>query len=168
MKDKCEGIPKGVQIIDMPNSIVHSDLSKTVYKVLQHTGANEVAPRPQQKMLPYNSKISRRKDFQQVIRVRKDLKYLSRADLDFPEGICLFINHSLCLYYRDFGTNVENYGSMSNIKNGWWLHQKYYLSSFIWQFLKNICAMVLPTTSNFFIVSLEKIGVILQCSTTWH
>ena len=118
MLDKCEGIPKGVQMIDMPNSFVHSDLSKTVCKVLQHTGANEVAPRPQQKMLPYNSKISRRKDFQQVIRGRKDLKYLSRADLDFPEGICLFINHSLCLYYRDFRTNVENYGSMSNIKNG--------------------------------------------------
>ena len=77
MLEKCEGIPKGVQIIDMPNSVVHSDLSKTVCEVLQHTGANQVTPRPQQKKLPYNSEISRRKDFQQVIRVRKGLKYLN-------------------------------------------------------------------------------------------
>ena len=33
----------------MPNSIVHSDLSKTVCKVLQRIGANRIVPRPQQK-----------------------------------------------------------------------------------------------------------------------
>ena len=49
MLEKCEGIPEGVQIIDIPNSIVHSDLSKTVCKVLQHIGANRTVPRPQQK-----------------------------------------------------------------------------------------------------------------------
>ena len=150
MLEKCEGIPKGVQIIDMPNSILHSDLSKTVCKVLQHTGANQGVPRPQQKKLPYNSEISRTKDFQQVIRVRKDLKYLNRADLDFPEGIRPFINYSLCLYYRDFGTNVKNDGSMNKIKNSWWLHQKYYQSSFTWLFLKNIGAMVLPNNFQLF------------------
>ena len=32
--------PESAQIIDIPNSIVHSDLSKTVWKVLQHIRAN--------------------------------------------------------------------------------------------------------------------------------
>ena len=70
--EKCEGVSEGVQIIDIPNSIVQSDFSKTVCKVLQHIGANPTVPRPQQKKLSYNSKTSRRKDFQQVIRVKKD------------------------------------------------------------------------------------------------
>ena len=33
----------------MPNSIVHSDLSKTVCKVLEHIGANRIVPQPQPK-----------------------------------------------------------------------------------------------------------------------
>ena len=57
-----------------------------------------------QKKLLYNIKTSTRKDFEQAIRVKKDQKYLNRTDLDFPEGTCLFINHSLCLYYRNFET----------------------------------------------------------------
>ena len=72
MLEKYEEIPKGVQIVDMPNSIVHSGLSKTVCKVLQHIGANRIVPGPQQKKLSYNSETSTRKGFEQVIRVKKD------------------------------------------------------------------------------------------------
>ena len=72
MLEKYEEISKGVQIIDRPNSIVHSGLSKTVCKVLQHIGANRIVPRPEQKNLSYNSEASTRKDFEQVIRVKKD------------------------------------------------------------------------------------------------
>ena len=74
MLEKCEGIPKGVQIIDMPNAIVHSDFSKTVSKVLQHIGTNRIVPRPQQKKLSYNSETSRRKDFEQVRKGQEGLK----------------------------------------------------------------------------------------------
>ena len=35
-----------------------------------------------------------------MIRVKKDLKDLNPADLDFPEETRLFINDSLCLYYK--------------------------------------------------------------------
>ena len=35
-----------------------------------------------------------------MIRVKKDLKDLNPVDLDFPEGTQLFINDSLCPYYR--------------------------------------------------------------------
>ena len=76
MLEKCTVIPKGVQVIDMPSSVVHSELSKTVCKVLQHTGANRIVPPPQEKNRSYNSEISRKKDFEQVIRDKKNLKYL--------------------------------------------------------------------------------------------
>ena len=74
MLKKYEGIPKGVQIIDMPNVIVHSDFSKTVSKVLQHIGTNQIVPRLQQKKLSYNSETSRRKDFEQVRKGQEGLK----------------------------------------------------------------------------------------------
>ena len=111
MLEKCAVIPNGVQIIDMPKSMVHIDLSRTVCKVLQYM-------RYMQKKQSYNSEISRKRDFEQVIRVKKDLKYLSPTDLDFPEETWLFINQSLCPYYRDCGRNVKNYGSIKKIKNG--------------------------------------------------
>ena len=74
MLEKCEGIPKGGQIIDMPNAIVHSDFSKTVRKVLQDIGTNRIVPRPQQKTLSYNSETSRKKDFEQVRKGQEGLK----------------------------------------------------------------------------------------------
>ena len=71
-----------------------------------------------QKKQSYNSEISRKRDFEQVIRVKKDLKYLNPTGLDFPEETWLFINQSLCPYYRDSGRNVKNYGSIKKKKNG--------------------------------------------------
>ena len=111
MLEKCAVIPNGIQIIDMPNSIVHIDLSRTVCNVLQYM-------RYMQKKQSYNSEITRKRDFEQVARVKKDLKYLNPTDLVFPEETWLFINHSLCPCYRDCGTNVKNYGSTKKIKNG--------------------------------------------------
>ena len=35
-----------------------------------------------------------------MIRIKKDLKDLNTTDLDFPEGTQLFINSTLCPYYR--------------------------------------------------------------------
>ena len=43
-----------------------------------------------------DSDISRRKDCQQIMRVKKELKDLNPTHLDFPEGTQLFINDSLC------------------------------------------------------------------------
>ena len=37
---------------------------------------------------------------EQVMRVKKDLKDLNPNNLDFPEGTRLFINDTLCPYYR--------------------------------------------------------------------
>ena len=45
-------------------------------------------------------KLSDRKDSLQVLRVKKDLKSLDPTELDFPEGTRIFINESVCVYYR--------------------------------------------------------------------
>ena len=72
MLEKCDVIPKSLQIIDMPNSIAHSDFSKMVSKVLQHIDQIESCHDLNKKKLSYNSETSTRKDFEQVIRVKKD------------------------------------------------------------------------------------------------
>ena len=60
----------------------------------------QVVPPSQQKKRSDDSEISRTKDSEQVIKVKKDLKDLNPTDSDFPEGTRLFINDNLCHNYR--------------------------------------------------------------------
>ena len=45
-------------------------------------------------------KFSNRKDCLQILRVKKNLKELDPTELDFEEGTKIFVNESLCPYYR--------------------------------------------------------------------
>ena len=45
-------------------------------------------------------KFSRRKLCQKVLREKKELKNVDPSEFDFPEGTAIFINESLCFYYR--------------------------------------------------------------------
>ena len=45
-------------------------------------------------------KFSKRKVCQQVLRVKEELKNIDPSELDFPEGTAIFINESLCSYYK--------------------------------------------------------------------
>ena len=68
---------------------------------MQHIGPDICWEKPsQQKKQSGDGENTRRKDYEQVIRVKKDLKDLNPTDLDFPVGIRLFTNDTLCPYYR--------------------------------------------------------------------
>ena len=41
-------------------------------------------------------KFSKRKDCQQVMKIKKDLKNMSFTDIDLPTGTKIYINESLC------------------------------------------------------------------------
>ena len=45
-------------------------------------------------------KFSRRKECQHLIRIKKGLKDLHPTNLRFPQGTKVYINDSLCQYYR--------------------------------------------------------------------
>ena len=92
---------KSVEIWGMSNWIVDDALEKTVYKGLQHIGTDicEEKPSQQKKQSDY-SENTRRKDYEQLTRIKKDLKDLNTIDLDFPEVTRLFINDTRCPYYR--------------------------------------------------------------------
>ena len=80
--------PEG-RVIGMSNSVLQSVLEKTVCKVVQHIGADickeklESYHRLNKKRQSESSEISRRKDCEQVMKIKNDLKDLSPSDLGF-------------------------------------------------------------------------------------
>ena len=93
---------ESAEIISMSNSILHSALEKTVSKfcnilelIFMRRNSNRTTTSTK-KRRSGDSEISRRKDCQQIMRVKKELKDLNPTHLDFPEGTQLFINDSLC------------------------------------------------------------------------
>ena len=104
MLEKCEGILKSPQIIDMPNAIVHSDLSKMVCKVLQHIWANRIVPRPQQKKAIIHSVTSGRKDFEKVRKGQEELKiFKSNWSRYLGRDMSIHKSQLVSKRYRDFG-----------------------------------------------------------------
>ena len=60
-------------------------------------------------------KFSRRKDSQHVLRVKKDLRNLNLEDLGFHEENEIYINGSLCQYYRMLWFKSKKLHSMGRI-----------------------------------------------------
>ena len=60
-------------------------------------------------------KFSRRKDCQHVCNVKKDLKKLTLVDLELPGNSKLFINRSLCPYYKMLWSKSKKLHSLSKI-----------------------------------------------------
>ena len=58
-----------------------------------------------------------RKDCKQIFKVKKDLKDVNMDDLDLPRGTKIYINQSLCPYYRILWSKakkLQNIGSINN------------------------------------------------------
>ena len=65
-------------------------------------------------------KFTRRKDCKQIFKVKKDLRNLDMEDLDLPRGTKIYINQSLCSYYRILWSKVkklQNIGSIDHFYN---------------------------------------------------
>ena len=60
-------------------------------------------------------KLSDRKDSLQVLRIKKDLKSLEPTELDFPEGTRIFINESVCAYYRGLWNKCKKLKGMGKL-----------------------------------------------------
>ena len=60
-------------------------------------------------------KFVNRRDCLQILRVKKELKSLDPTDLDFPENTKIFINESLCPYYRGTWNKCKKLGAIQKI-----------------------------------------------------
>ena len=100
-------------VIDgIPNSIGNSVLEETVRGVFRKAGV-EIDERYIQTYYRLKEKeksivkFVNRKDCLQILRLKKELKFLDPRELDFPENTKIFINESLCPYYRGIWNKCE-------------------------------------------------------------
>ena len=94
-----------VEVIGIPSSIRDQDLEGKMRNIFEEISAN-IDERDMQACHRYREKdrailkFVNRKDFKNILRVKKNLKHLDPSKLPFSEGTKIFINESLCPYYR--------------------------------------------------------------------
>ena len=62
-------------------------------------------------------KFTRWKDCKQVLQFKKDLTDFTADDLDLPRGTKIFVNQSLCPYYRILWLKTKSSQSMGKINS---------------------------------------------------
>ena len=119
-----------LEIIGIPKSIGNSVLEETVRRVFGKIGV-EINERDVQACHRLKEKektivkFVNRKDCLQILRVKKELKSLDPTELDFPENTKIFINESLCPYYRGIWSICKKLRAIQKI------HQFYTISGLI-------------------------------------
>ena len=98
---RCEWM----KVIGIPKTAESKDLEHTICKVFNSIGFDIEEDRTEACHWLTKSdrtivKFSRRKDCQYLMPVKKGLKDLNPTNLNFPEGTKIYVNDSLCLYYR--------------------------------------------------------------------
>ena len=94
-----------VEAIGIPKTVKSKDLEHTVCKVFNSIGFDIGEDRIEACHRLTKSdrtivKFSRRKECQHLIRIKKGLKDLHPTNQRFPQGTKVYINDSLCQYYR--------------------------------------------------------------------
>ena len=95
-----------VYVVGLPSSIEDKELELTVCRMFQHIGVDitgeriEACHHLKKQSVRTIVKFSRRKDCEHVMRKKSELRKLKPSDLGLPNGTKLYINESVCSYYR--------------------------------------------------------------------
>ena len=105
------GIPTSI-----PNDLLEANVSKVFGNLGVHVEGKDIRAchrlKDDDKAIV---KFSNRKDSLQILRVKKDFKSLDPTKLDFPEGTKIFINESLCVYYRGLWNKCKKLKGMGKL-----------------------------------------------------
>ena len=119
-----------LEIVGIPGSIDNSVLEEIVHGIFGKIGV-QVDEQDIQVCHCWKEKertivkFANRKDCLQILRVKKDLKSLDPKELDFPESTKIYINESLCPYYRGIWNKCKKLRTTQKI------HQFYTISGLI-------------------------------------
>ena len=110
-----------LEISGIPAEVGDKDIEKKVLEVLDAIGAPvntdlvEDCHRIPSKGSPKKVilKLSRRKDSRRVLLNKKKLKQLKPESLNLPASVKIYINESLCPYYKKLWKNARNCGMPS-------------------------------------------------------
>ena len=95
-----------LEIVGIPSNVSHQNLENKVIEVFSKVGCIitneniEARHRINQNSDRTIVKLSRRKDCLQMLSVKKDLQKLDMEELHLPAGTKIFVNQSLCPYYK--------------------------------------------------------------------
>ena len=110
-------------MVGIPNSVKNNELEERVLTVFQKIGC-ELSPRDFEAChrLRKNShrvivKFSRRKDCEQIMPVKKDVKIVKMQDIGFSGNQSIYINTSLYPYYRMVWSKCKRLQELGNITN---------------------------------------------------
>ena len=101
-QDELEG--KVVDILNKVGSIVDNDKIEACHRISRNNDRVII-------------KFSRRKNCQHVLSVKRDLKKLNMDEVGLPENCKVFINQSLCFYYKLLWSKSKKLHSMGKIHN---------------------------------------------------
>ena len=110
-----------LEIFGIPNSIDNSVLEETVRGLFKKIGVKiekrdvQACHRLKEKERTI-VKFVNRKDCLQTLMVKKELKSLDSTDLDFPENTKIFMNESLCPYYRGIWNKCKKLRAIQKIR----------------------------------------------------
>ena len=102
------------EVVGLPSSIEDKEFEPTVCRMFQHIGVDITGKESRQKsgMKKQSDraifKFSRRKDCEHIMRRKSELRKLKPSDLDLLNGTKLYINESLCRYYRYLWNQCKN------------------------------------------------------------
>ena len=91
-----------LEIVSIPRSVDGNSLEEKVIQVFEKVGCNIDSSNIEafHCLTKIIVKFSRRKDCQQVLSIKKNLQKLKMEDIGLAGDNKVFINHSLCPYYR--------------------------------------------------------------------
>ena len=94
-----------LEVVGIPTSIRHNALDQKVCDVFQEIGVDicdldiQTCFRLKDKDRA-TVKFTNKKDYLRILKVKRQLKGLDSSAVDLSEGTKIFVNESLCLYYR--------------------------------------------------------------------
>ena len=112
-----------LELVGIPSNIENEHLEDKVVEVLNKVGCNimkdnvEACHRLGKSNDRVIIKFSRRKECLQVLSVKKDLRNLDMVSVGLPENCKVFINQSLCPYYKLLWSKSKKLHSMGKIHN---------------------------------------------------
>ena len=109
-----------MEVFGIPKTVESKDLRHTVCKVFNSIGFDleEDSIEACHRLTKSDRtivKFFRRKDCQHLMRIKKGLKDLNPTNLSFPEGTKIYVNDSLCPYYRGLWNECKRLWNNKNI-----------------------------------------------------
>ena len=104
---------KCLEVVRIPDCVQNNELEDKVLTIFKKI-SSEVSPRDIEachRLKKDNDRVivkfSRRKDCEQIMSVKKDLKHLKMQEFELPGNRSIFTNISLCPYYRMFWSKCK-------------------------------------------------------------